>query len=182
MAFGLAGSSLLAVAFGSLGIGVLRLGWRKAGYPTRLLIPLGWLIVALALWCWSAAVGVEFGLSLGLAWLSITAWLVIAPGASHRERSVEPVARRETPTTTTTHRWMVFFAAGPLAGLASCQASLLVVTVLPLNPISGMALAALLFPALWGLACFYTCYEGRPGRHVLLYLVIILLATALLHR
>jgi hypothetical protein len=33
-----------------------------------------------------------------------------------------------------------------------------------------MALAALLYPILWGIAAYLSCYYGRPGRNALVFI------------
>ncbi|MEM9256597.1 MAG: hypothetical protein AAGA91_14215 [Pseudomonadota bacterium] len=178
-----AGSTLLiagALGAGGAGIVSLRYSWRRRSAAGRLALTLGWSALLLCLFAFSAAFGSEFGISYALAWIALCAFLVVA---SNRE--VRPPAS-DSPGLTghgsgRLYKWLVFIAAGPLAGIATAQLTLLVCMLLPATRTTQVAIAVVLFPLLWACAAFWITAARLPGRASLGCVACALVATGALH-
>jgi hypothetical protein len=163
-------TAISAALIGAAGVGALRVAWRSQGWRHRALMPAGWIALALCLYFWSLDAGTEFGVSYALAWIALCALALIAAQAQRRPRREEITASGSTFDSSAGHKWLTFIAAGPLAALACCQLTLVLVYLSPLHLINQMALAALLYPILWGIAAYLSCYYGRPGRNALVFI------------
>ena len=171
---------LSALALTLAGVGALRLGWRQAG-ARRALVWGGWLMLLLATCAWIRAAGIEFGTSYSLLGLALAAWLTMALGVERSEPRLDRVATGNTVASSLSHKLCTFAAAGPLAAFACCQVTLLLVLELPITRVNQMAIAALLFPLLWGIAAYWSCYRQTPGRNALLFALGGSLSTGLLY-
>lgn len=174
----LANPVLLEVLLCSSGLGALRLGWRRPGAGSTLSVVVGWLLLAVAIYVAVSYWGVEFGISYALAGISVLALVLVGLNCETRP------AKREKPVsnpdaTPSLHKWLTCLSAGPLAGIASCQVTLMAVYFLPGSEINRMAAAAVLFPVLWGIAAYISCLIGRPGRQALA-LSLVTIATSLI--
>ncbi len=169
---------LLEVLLCSFGLGALRLGWRRSGTGPTLSVVVGWLLLAVAIYVAVSNWGAEFGISYALAGISLLALLLVGLNCeirpAKRDRAVSNPAG-----TTSLHKWLTCLSAGPLAGIASCQITLVAVYFFPGSEMNRMAAAAVLFPVLWGIAAYISCLMGRPGRQAVA-LSLVTIATSLI--
>ena len=152
-----------ALLSGAASVAALRGAWRRKGIRNGVLVLIGWLALALSLALWSSALGIEYGVSYALAWFALCAIIAVILNREHRA----PQPDRAAPlseATTMGHKWLTFFAAGPLAVIACVPLTLLVTLLLPVARVNQMALAAVLFPTLWGLAAYWASARDNPGR------------------
>lgn len=167
------GPVLAALASGGAAVVALRLAWRRKGAGNRVLVAGGWLALALSTCLWSAAHGVEFGVSYALAWFALCATPAVVLNREYRQPQPDKAAPlTSTAPASTGHKWLTFLAAGPLALLASAPLTLLLTLLLPLARVNQMALAAVLFPTLWALAAYWTSASDRPLRFSLLFVLL----------
>ncbi|RLQ23357.1 hypothetical protein DWB85_02045 [Seongchinamella sediminis] len=146
------------------GVTTLRAAWRRPQIRWRWAAGAGWLLLALSLYSGALAWGWEFGSSYLLAAISLVAVVVLLANSERRPPGVERTAGGMEGSSSALHKWSLFLVAGPLAGIASCQLTLLLVLLLPGGEIGSMAAAAVLFPVAWALLAFYTCYLDKPAR------------------
>lgn len=111
--------------------------------------------------------GAEFGISYWFAAFTLVALLFVAANSERRpviaENGRSSIIGVATQRASARQKWLTFLAAGPLAGLASCQLTLLVAYVLPGNEVNNMAIAAITFPVLWGMLAYVVCAIAGPG-------------------
>lgn len=148
------------------GVGTLRAAWRRPQLPWRWAAAAGWLLLALSLYSGALAWGWEFGASYMLAALSLVAVGILLANSERRPALAERKAGANSAQggSSAAHKWLLFLVAGPLAAVASCQLTLLLVLLLPGDEIGSMAVAAVLFPLAWALLAFYACYQNKPSR------------------
>ena len=169
--------ALVGVLAGSTGVVGLRLGWRKRAVTARIVVALAWLLLGVAVYACGQMWGGEFGISYFFAVLALVAWLLVLGGGELRPPRVEKAASNVAAGTSTWHKCLTFLAAGPLAGLASCQLTLACTYLLPATELTRMASAAILFPVLWGIVAAVTCMLGRPGRAAMIFVGIAALSS-----
>lgn len=169
--------ALVGVLAGSTGVLGLRLGWRKRAVPARILVAIAWLLLGVAVYACSQMWGGEFGISYFFAVLALAAWLLVLGSGELRAPRAEKPASNTAGGTSTWHKWLTFLAAGPLAGLASCQLTLAATYLLPATELTRVASAAILFPVLWGIVAAVSCMLDRPGRAAMVFLGIAALSS-----
>ncbi|KZX58100.1 hypothetical protein A3709_18685 [Halioglobus sp. HI00S01] len=158
--------AILSLTLGAAGLGALRLGWRKPDTRGRIAVATAWFLFGACLAISVAHWGAEFGLSYGLAALGLLALIPVLTSYSYKPRKRD--AAVGGLTSTCGHRWLTFLSAGPLAGIACCQLTLVLVNHGPGSEITRMAWAAVGFPTLWGLAAYVICMQRQPGRYALI--------------
>lgn len=171
----LAGTGALVASLitGCCGLAALRFSWRKGGHYGRLATASGWGLLAGCLYFASAGLGSEFGLSYALAALSVGALGLVALNVQKRPaKPLSPAAPELTdqaPPGKVTRKLLTFMTAGPLAGVASCQLTLVVMHTLPIAHINGMAAAAMLFPVTWGVLAYASTALNNPARYAVIF-------------
>lgn len=153
------------------GMWLLRTAWRRTDKRARFFRYAAWASFFISLIGWSRLVGVEFGLVIGLACLSLGAWIACALNAEIREPATKTQPKTpQTPTPEPNRRlqkWGMFFVSGPLNIISLCFISMAVSHALPISQTSQMITAALLYPTLIGIAVFYILVNRKPLRDAL---------------
>ncbi|MFK7978106.1 MAG: hypothetical protein AB8C02_18380 [Halioglobus sp.] len=155
-------STLIALLLCFFGLLLLRVGWRRTSRRYRLAKALGWGLLSVATYLSMQVWGAEFGLSYALAAFSGVALALVGVNSVRRPALQEKASSASVQGTTLAQKCITFLAAGPLAGLASCQFTLLSASALPGNEINSMAIAAVVFPLLWGLLAYMVCVIAKP--------------------
>ena len=165
----------------------LRLGWRGVRPGQRLLVVLGWALLPSTAVLWSMAEGVEFGISFSVALWSLLACCVIAAGAEYRRAKVpkKPAAEaaqniQPLTATSTGQKFLTFAAAGPLALVTTCLATVVAVRLIPVDTGAQMATAVVLFPVLCALVMVWCCSGSSSGRNALALVIVGALSGTLL--
>ena len=169
--------ALVGALAGSTGVVGLRLGWRKRALGARIVVATAWLLLGVAGYVCAQRWGSEFGISYFFSALALVAWLLVLCSAELRPPRVEKAAGSVATGTSTGHKWLTFIAAGPLAGFACCQLTLALTYLLPATELTRVAIAAVLFPVMWGIVAAVSCMLGQPGRAAILFLGIAVLSS-----
>ncbi len=112
--------------------------------------------------------GLEFGISYALAGFSLIALIVVGLNVERRPAIIDKGDIQLKRISSPYQKLLTFLAAGPLAGLVSCQLTLLFASALFDSQITSMAAAAIVFPTLWGVLSYLSCLVGNPGRQAVM--------------
>ncbi|OFE13078.1 hypothetical protein PHACT_07945 [Pseudohongiella acticola] len=160
----------IALLLNGAGVGLLYLSWRDRADSKKWRVPAAWALLALAMWVWTLASGVEFGVVQVFLVSAVLAWLLVLFNA--RKRSPDRAARRELsdrpaiassaglalPNASAFARqcWL-FIVVVPLAGAASALATTALAQLLPWQQGDRLVLTLYAMPAVWGVACWWAC-------------------------
>lgn len=164
------GSPFLALASGAFSIFALRTAWRRKGFGNHLMVAGGWAMLLLATFLWCRIFGTEFGISYSLAWFATCAVFAVLFNREYSEPLVSTSSCAKTDNSGTGRKWLRFIAAGPVALVSCVPLTLLFTLLLPLERVSQMALASVLFPVLWALGAYWSSARDNPGRVILLFI------------
>ena len=160
--------SILALIGSAVAAGGVYMGWRNSSVVYAWL---GWLAVAGSVYCWYLALGVEYGLTIGLSLAALTVWAAIAVEANPQRQTSE----RVKPA----HQWQ--FAPGQIARqtghilyvlpgqMVICALIMIaVVYQMPVSEPKQMATGVLVMPVLWGLLAYWYVMSSRKWLHIVL--------------
>lgn len=166
------GLLLLAALMTLAGAGLLYAAWLGRMWNGAVAVAGGWLILLMALAPWVQALGVEFGVVVGLLAPSLAAWVWVT--WQGRQRG-EPARSDQRPWQT--GRWPGAGAAGrqvvrfmvvvPAAGLAATWITITMGSLLPWSEMSRLAAIVILMPVVWGLLAAWLVSATRWQRPVL---------------
>lgn len=155
--------------------------WRAASTRSRLAVPGGWVLLAVAAALWVQASNLELGLSYALLVLPPGAWALAVYNRevrAGRQRSTREGQVSLPGAGTLGRQSLRLIAAVPLAGASSAFTAIALATLLPWPLASQLSTGILAMPVLWGAASVWVCADPRPWRPVL-FLSIALLTGAL---
>jgi hypothetical protein len=152
-------------AIGALGAGLLRGAWLDRARVRSDLRTAGWAVFAIAVLTASLAIGPILGLVIALVTLPVGALAVVGAGATRREgrnpRNTQ-LAREPLQGPSKAWRgWLKFMLAGPLGMFAAMGVAFAYASWAPGAIQTRLLVAALLMPALWGLAMTWTLADQR---------------------
>jgi hypothetical protein len=155
------------VEAGVIGGWLLRRAWRQQGNQ-RLYRTAGWGIMAGGLFFAALKVGPALGTALALMSEPAGALAVVALGAKRRAaRAVKPGQLAPEPLQGPSRVWrggLKFLLAGPLGMLAAMGLAFCYASWAPGAVQTRLLIAALLMPALWGVAMTWTLADQRMIR------------------
>jgi hypothetical protein len=161
-------ASALLVGAGIVGSGFLRRAWLDRERERTDFRLAGWGIFVGALIASAVLIGPMLGLALALTLLPVGGLLVVAHGATRREARAprraqlapEPLEGRSRAW----RGWLKALLAGPLGMLAAMGLAFCYASWAPGAIQTRLLIAALLVPALWGLAMTWTLADQRLVR------------------
>ena len=151
-----------------------------------------WIALVLAFTIMIRSIGPEYGLSYASAALSCVGLVLVganlelrpcrqagvslAKGRAHGNASIQTSVSQKCGT---------FLVAGPIAGIASCQV-VLVATYYAFGANAvpnalGMAMAAIVFPAFWGITAYMVCMLNQTKKLALILLSVASFSSVLLY-
>lgn len=161
-----------ALASGAGSVLALRGAWRGKSVASRMLALAGWMALIFSVLLWQQVYGIEFAVSYALAWFSLCAFVAVLLNRQYSApRAAAELSLVTSGTTSASHKWLTFLAAGPLGLCASVPLTLAMARLLPVTMTSQMAIAAIAFPILWALAAYWVSARDNPGRFCLLFCV-----------
>lgn len=116
--------------------------------------------------------GVEFGISYALSGFTLIALPLVLVNMKRRPAAADKGHSTPELATGTRRKCLTLLTAGPLAGLASGQLTLVVTRALPGSEVNNMATAALAFPILWGLMAYATCLTHTPKKPAMMFFAV----------
>lgn len=166
------GLLLLAALMTLAGAGLLYAGWMGRMWNGAVAVVGGWLVLLMAPVPWIQALGVEFGMVVGLLAPSLAAWVWVAWQGRRRGESVRPDNRPwqagHRPAPAAAGRQVVrFVAAVPAAGLVATWLTITTGSLLPWSEMSRLAAIVILMPVVWGLLTAWLVSASRWQRPVL---------------
>ncbi|WP_054113831.1 hypothetical protein [Marinagarivorans algicola] len=180
-------TSLLLIA---LSMTLLRLTWRKKGRAFIITKVCIWTLVIGALVLLSTTVGPEFGVAFGFMAVSIAGFALVLINGDYQSTH-KPAKRTATHKAAShnsaltplilQHRAALLIITGPLALLATCLVTLLMVSLMPAQLDTQMASAAFLFPCLYGLTVYFLCAQAQPFKHAMILLALSVMTGAYLY-
>lgn len=173
------------LAFGITMAGVFCLygSWRHMSFFHPLGGYLGWLLLLVACFAWSASSNVELGISYAILAMAVCAWLLVIfnyelrAGKQRNLTEAELVLPRGA---TVLRHGVMFLVAVPLAGITAAYLSTAFVILLPWQLGNAMVFAMLLMPVVWGAGAYWSLADpalARPtlGMSLLLCLSLLIL-------
>ena len=171
---------VLALTAGAGSVLSLRLAWRRKGTGNTLLVLAGWSALLVSMLLWTRLQGAEFGVSFALAWLVLCAAAPLLLNREFRPPQPDTPIALASAATSTGQKWLTFIGAGPAGLLATIPLTLMLTMLTPLSRVNQMAIAAVLFPTLWGLAAYGVSAGDNPGRDTVILIVVGALSTGVL--
>lgn len=161
-------TSALLVGAGIVGSWCLRRAWADRERERADFRLAGWGIFAAALIASALLIGPMLGLALALTLLPVGGLLVVANGATRRAAR-QPRRAQFAPeplegTSRASRGWFKALLAGPLGMLAAMGLAFCYASWAPGAIQTRLLIAALLVPALWGLAMTWTLADQRIVR------------------
>lgn len=166
------GLVLLAALMTVAGAGLLYVAWTGRMWNGAVAAAGGWLILLLALAPWVQALGVEFGVVVGLLAPSLAAWVWVTWQGRRKDEIARPDQRPwqagRLPRLSTAGRQVVrFLVAVPAAGLVATWLTIALGRLLPWSEMSRLAAIVILMPVVWGLLSAWLVSAHRWQRPVL---------------
>ena len=160
--------SFLALIVSTVAACGVYLGWR---HRSLLYAVLGWLVMAASIYAWYFALGLEYGLTIGLCLPALTVWVAIVaeanPQSEVRARVKPPHQWRVAPRQIARHTGHILYV---LPGQMFICALIMIALVyqLPVSEPKQMATGVLLMPVLWGLLAYWYVLSARKWLHIVL--------------
>lgn len=156
----------LLLAAGVAGGWLLRTSWRDRQNERPTLVVAGWLVLVAGALGAACAMGVMPGIAAALALAPLGLLAVVAQGATRREarqpRDRSALAPEPLEGTSRAWRgWIKGLLAGPLGMTAAMGIAFCYAVWMPGAVQTRLLIAALLVPALWGLAMTWTLADQR---------------------
>ena len=167
-------ASLLPIGFSLLGVGGLRFAWRGKERRHQIARWGSWLSLLLAILCWSAISGAEFGVSFALLAFSLVALVFLGFNATVKPgQNAKPAVLLEEVNSSRLRKCMTFLVVGPLLGFTSGYGTLVFMLILPFSTSTQLVVASFLYPTLWAIFAFLVCARDRKLADALVMLAVL---------
>ena len=166
----IAAAYLLAGSLCTLGgPGILYYSWKYKPALKALFTGVGWLLLGLAVFCWSALEGWEFGLIYGITLPSLSAFTFVVLNARVNDASIDELqfisVNKPSVQTLLQFTGMTLIVL-PFALATSASISYALSTLMIDSALNQLVLAICFLPVLWGLFAFWIVADTILARPV----------------
>ncbi|MEM1111860.1 MAG: hypothetical protein AAGI11_08125 [Pseudomonadota bacterium] len=146
-------------------LGLLRV-WRRRDRVSHAVRTGSWLLLFGITAGWALVEGPEYGITFALLLFSLVAIAVLAATAAWQSPAQPAKTETSQPLLESSGgaAFGTFMVIGPLAATAMAFLSIALIGLMPISRVSGLAIAAFLFPLAWAVVATIVSMRNRKGR------------------